>query len=200
MMLRVMKNPQKFENASGSKRPKLSSRPRKYVDVNDLRSMLRLGLGLHTVGDPILRLNAATDGLTRLAGADAWMAMVVAMERGRAARVLRTLSGGKDFAPAKAAAERIGDEAGRTDTRVSKFLNSPGQTPGRVLAVIGEQASDGLGAILSVLRPEETGPRHVRLTWISIHRVMGGPFEERERRMVELFHSQSAWLLLQTAE
>jgi hypothetical protein len=199
-MLQAMKKTQKFENASGAKRPKLSSRPRKYVDVNDLRSMLRLGLGLHGASDPIKRLSKALEGLARLAGADSWVAMAVEMERRGEARVLRVFAGGKNPAGAKAFSERIGDEIREADSALGRLLVAPGQTPGRVLAVIGERASDGPGAVYSVLRSEESGPRLVRVTWVSIHRSAGAPFEERERRMVELFHSQSAWLLLRIAE
>jgi len=190
-MLEFMRNSNLSESASEAGRPKLSSRPRQYVDVNDLRSLLKLGLGLHTLGDRRRRLKRAIDGLARLAGADAWVAMVVDLPSGRQSAGWILMSGGGDPDTARLAAKRIESAVGQPKSSIARLITTPNQTAGRVLAVI----ADGR-AIHSFLRPE--GPARTPGTWISMHRKDASPpFEERERRMVELFHSQSAWILLQ---
>jgi hypothetical protein len=77
-------------------------------------------------------------------------------------------------------------------TSIGKLIAAR-HTRGRVLAVIDSKAS----AIYSAMREEKQGRGRPRMTWISIHRnPTSPPFAERERRMVELFHSQSAWIIL----
>jgi len=200
-MLPVMKKPQKSQNTSVARRPKLSSRPRQYLDVNDLRLMLKLGLGLHTIGDPIKRLNKAIDGLARLTEADAWVATVLNPRVRNLSPALNVLSGGKDALAAQKLAETITRDCIGPDTPVGKLLAVPKQTRGRVIATIehgrvGNYQSD----VHSLLQPESVDKAMERVTWISIHRIGAVPFDERERRLIELFHSQSAWLLLQIAE
>jgi len=188
-----MINPHKPRTASEAASPKLISRPRQYVDVNDLRSLLKLGLGLHTIGDPVRRLTRAMDGLARLANADAWV--MQAFNGSVLPDPKAQLFGGKDLLAAQAAAMRIDSECSDLKTSIGRLIAAK-HTPGRVLAVIDGRNS----AIQSVLREERSGRGKPRLTWISIHRnVTTPPLIERERRMVELFHSQSAWLLLQIA-
>jgi hypothetical protein len=185
-MLAGMRNPKKSESASETRRPKLSSGPRQYVDVNDLRSMLKLGLGLHTLGDPLKRWNKAAGGMARLCDADAWVAMVVTPRERGITEVSGVTAGGKAADLARAAAERIELEIRKPGEQVFKKQKL---VPGRVGAAIENERD-----IHTFLMPEESGPA----TWISVHRRTGAaPFEERERRIVELFHSQSAWVLLQ---
>ena len=194
-----MMQPQQINDGSRAQPTKLSSVPRQYVDVNDLRRMLKLALGLHSLGDPLKRLNKAMDGLARLAGADAWVAMVLNTKAKGASPVSKVFTGGKDAPAAQALATRIESDHRQAGTSVGKLFATPRQTPGRVLAGIERgKTGDGPSAIHSLLRPETAGSAQRRLTWISIHRNAGAaPFRERERRLVELFHSQSAWLLLQ---
>jgi hypothetical protein len=100
--------------------------------------------------------------------------------------VSRVIVGGEAPELARAAAEWIKSGVRQSGGRISK-RHKP--VPGRVMAVIESDR-----AINTFLVPEMTGPA----TWISVHRRAGAArFEERERRMVELFHSQSAWLLVQ---
>jgi hypothetical protein len=188
-----MKNPQKPQGTSEPRPAKLSARPRQYVDVNDLRQMLKLALGLHTVGEPLKKMNRALDGLARLAAADAWVAAVVAMKPRNHVAIVSLFQGGTDPVLAEASARRLESEMPSRETSIGQLLFTRSSTPGRVLAAIERQR-----AICSILPPESSERGRSLLTWVSIHRAVGkSPFEERERRMVELFHSQSAWLVLQ---
>jgi hypothetical protein len=183
-----------LDNPSPRRRPALSSRPRKYVEVHDLRSMLKLGLGLHLPGDPAKRLTRALNGLGRLAGADSWVAASIAARPRQRTKVSAILAGGED---ALAARTRLEADCLRPESPIRKLLESPEQIPGRVLAMTStdDRGNNNAIAICSILCPDTSGAG--RVTWVSIHRRAGQPpLGERERRLVELFHSQSAWLLL----
>ena len=159
--------------------------------------MLKLALVLHSIGDPLARLNKALNGVARLAGADAWVAATFDFKHTGSPRMSQFLTGGKDPQAAERAARRIESDCRRPDTSIRKLFTHPGQTPGRVMAMI--EPDDR--AIYSILRSETSDSDLRQLTWISIHRnASAPPFLERERRMVELFHSQSAWLLLPIAK
>ena len=179
--------------------PQLASSPRKYVDVNDLRTLLKLGLGLHGTGDPRKRMDVAGQGLARLASADAWVAAVLTMKRSER-EVTLLVSGGKNSQTARGAVVRLESDCFRPGTPIGKAITHRRATPGRVLAFIEKENPDsGESAIHSILRSDQTA--ETRATWIGVHRsAKSPPFEERERRIVELFHSQSAWLLLRMTE
>jgi hypothetical protein len=189
----------KSESDVSPQPPRLVSRPQQYVEVNDLRTLLKLGLGLHTRGEPLKRMDVAINGLARLASADAWLASAISIKRSQRELVL-LLNGGRNAQTARAAAARLESDCSRMNTPIGKAIAHRRATPGRVMAFIEKKnLSTGESAIHSVLRPEHAG--ETRITWISIHRsAKAPPFEERERRIVELFHSQSAWLLLQMAK
>jgi hypothetical protein len=192
-----MKHDKTKVDGSPSPRPKLSSQPKPYVDVNDLRLMLKLGLGLHSMADPRVRLEKACDGLVRMIDSDAWVATTLTRAAGSPPTISVIFAGGRNAELASAGARAIELEGSRSDTAIGRLIASPTHTPGRVLAVISQTNR----AIHTVLHPEKTGRGPSRLTWISAYRLGDAiPYVERERRMVELFHSQTAWLLLQMAQ
>jgi hypothetical protein len=182
--------PQSVANAAASQ---TIAKPARYVDVNDLRTLLKLALGLHAAGDPKTRLTKAADGLARIANADAWVVRVLVEREAPAVDGPQSrLYGGTDAQAAVNVAKQIDAEMGLPGTSIGKLIAAR-PTRGRVLAVIDSKAS----AIYSVLREEKQDGERPRMTWISVHRnATAPPFVERERRMVELFHSQSAWIIL----
>ena len=112
--------------------------------------------------------------------------MVVTATGREMARISGVIAGGRVPDVARAAAERLKSEFGKAGGPIFKGAKP---VPGRVMAVIASELD-----IQTFSAPEESK----RATWISLHRRPGAAtFEERERRMVELFHSQSAWLLVQ---
>jgi hypothetical protein len=198
-MLVYMTNPNLSESASEARRPKLSSGPRQYVDVNDLQTLLKLGLGLHTLGDATQRWHKAADGMARLTNADACVAMMLHARARDDWAISPTLVSGKDSALAYAAVTRVESDCRKRGTPIARLLTTPKRPPGRVLAVIEPPTTPSRqNAVHSLLWPETTGRDSSPITWISILRhADAAPFAERERRVLELFHSQSAWLLLQ---
>jgi hypothetical protein len=106
------------------------------------------------------------------------------------------LLGGTDVRLAEMAAATLRSEFAQRDSTISQFVRSPRRVPGRILAEI-ELGDRG---IFSILPPEGSRREQTLLTWISIHRsTEAAAFGERERRLLELFHSQSAFALVRCA-
>jgi len=176
------------------RRPKLSNRPTQYVGVDDLRSILKLGLGLHASGQTPECLHQALEGLSRLAGASAWAAAVLPLKAPGGVSSPVVLAGGADSHAAQMLTTQIATDYRVRRTPMGRLITSR-HTGGRVLAVLV-----GSRTIYSILCPElAQGEKPERTLIVIVRRDDAAKFAERERRLVELFHSQSAWLLLELA-
>jgi hypothetical protein len=160
------------------RRSTASDQPTNCLSTDDMRQMLRLALRLHCPGEPRKTLEKAMQGLALLTDATAWTAAVLPP---RAAGNTRTVL-----------AEKCDAQANVCDANDRAFAIIAGRhTRGRVCARM-----NGSHAILSRLRPDAESPAGSVQTSISIFRSENAvAFVERERRLVELFHSQTAWLL-----
>jgi hypothetical protein len=125
------------------------------------------------------------------------VAAVIVVQTRATPKFSALLRGGTDTHAAELAAARLQSELTQRGSAISSFVRSPRRIPGRILAEI----DDGHRAVFAILPPERGKREQNRLTWISIHRSPErAPFIERERRLLELFHSQSAFALLRCAD
>jgi hypothetical protein len=157
--------------------------------------MLKLGLGLHLKGDPARRLKRALDNLARMTSAHSWRASVLELDGRRKPRVLMSLHGSSRLKGPNGRA--TGESAWSPDSQLDQLLAAPAPTSGRVRAIIfAEQPARRGREISSILQADGEGQQRRRLTWISLNRAPDTDgFCERERRLVELFHSQTAWAM-----
>jgi hypothetical protein len=155
-----------------------SDRPMKFLGTDDMRQMLRLALRLYRLGDPRTTLDKAMQRLAWLTDATAWTAAVIPPKSRGIARNVIAVRGDSKL--------KVRDVNDRAFTILAgRHMRS------RVFARIS-----GPHAILSRLRPDAESPAGSVQTSISIFRNENAiAFVERERRLVELFHSQTAWLL-----
>jgi hypothetical protein len=156
-----------------------------YVATDDLSALLRLALRLHQPGQRQAKLRRACSAMAKLVRADGWLAAVLEQRSGGRWRAIELLRGGVEWAG--------GDgEAHPPPAAPSALL------PGRVLAALdGGDAAQPPRCVQS-LQIADRVEKPALLTWVRVHRSASSPpFDERERRLMQLFHSQTAWVMLE---